>query len=298
LWLCAAVLLLLFGPAFPQNQDTKQAPAPNSKQTQSKPKTEKPRERVPTDLAGADLVDSSKAKKQPQVPGGVHARVITDLSGFDLLESSKTKAQTQVAGATRGMARPIPLAPRLGKLYGGQPTFAWTFEGKAKNFLFVLQDDARNELFHAEVTGYEYRYPATAPALEPGKTYFWTVEVSSAMFGGEPSAPAGFLVLNPAQRAEVAEVDPEGERRRKASPLGALAENYQSALARARAFRDRRLWYDALDAYSALIARYPDRAELYEERGTIYAQLEATKTLAERDFARADQLGEHSASHN
>jgi hypothetical protein len=213
--------------------------------------------------------------------------VVTDLSGFDLLESNKGKKQTQVAGATRGMASPVALAPRLGKLYGSQPTFAWTFEGKAKKFLFVLQDDARNELFHAEVTGNEYRYPATAPALEPGKTYFWTVEVSSAMFGGEPSAPAGLLLLNPAQRAEV-----EKDLAAAASP-----DPYKAGLARARAFRDRRLWYDAIDSYSALIARYPDRGELYEERGTIYAQLEATKALADQNFARADGLTAGNSSH-
>ena len=70
----------------------------------------------------------------------------------------------------------------------------------------------------------------------------------------------------------------------------ALVDPYQVGLKWARAFRDRRLWYDALDAYSGLIARYPERAELYEERGTIYAQLEATKALADGDFARADEL--------
>ncbi len=252
----AGAVLLVCASGFAQKQEKAQAPA----------------------KAGAAQAKPAEAKKP-------RARVVTDLSGFDLLESGKTRTQTQVAGATRGMARPAALAPRLGKLYGGQPTFSWTFEGKAKNFLFVLQDDARNELFHAEVTGYEYRYPATAPALEPGKTYFWTVEVTSAMLVSEPSALAGFLLLNAAQRAEV-EKD-----------LAAAADPYQAGLARARAFRNRRLWYDALDAYSGLIARYPDRAELYEERGTIYAQLEATKALAEQDFARADQLTAGSASH-
>jgi len=242
-------------------------PAPSQEKAQTPPK------------AGAE-------KAKPAEPKKPRARVVTDLSGFDLLESSKLKKQTQVPGATRGMARPVALAPRLGKVYGDQPTFSWKFEGKAKNFLFVLQDDARNELFHAEVTGYEYRYPATAPALEPGKTYFWTVEVASAMFGGEPSAPAGLLLLNAAQRAEV----------EKDLAAAASADSYQSGLARARTFRDRRLWYDALDAYSGLIARYPDRAELYEERGTIYAQLEATKALADQDFARAEKLGERGAS--
>ena len=157
----AALLLLFCGFAVSQKQDNAQAPPAKPGQGQAKPaESKKPR-----------------------------ARVVTDLSGFDLLESSKLKKQTQVPGGTRGMPRPVALAPRLGKLYGDQPAFSWKLEGKAKNFLFILWNDAQAELFRAEVTGSEYRYPATAPALEPGKTYFWTVEVTSNMFGGEPSAP-------------------------------------------------------------------------------------------------------------
>lgn len=239
------------------------------------------------DKAPTGAAKSGQQQAKPAETKKPRARVVTDLSGFDLLESSKLKKQTQVAGATRGMASPVALAPRLGKLYGDQPTFSWKFEGKAKNFLFILQDDAQTELFRAEVSGYEYRYPATAPALQPGKTYFWTVEVASTMFGGEPSAPAGILRLNGAQRAEV----------EKDLAATASSDEYQAGLARGRAFRDRRLWYDALDAYSGLIARYPERAELYEERGMVYAQLEATKVLADQDFARADELIAGSASH-
>ncbi len=178
------------------------------------------------------------------------------------------------------MASPVALAPRLGKLYGNQPVFSWRYEGRAKNFLFILWDDAEKELFRSEVSGFEYRYPATAPALEPGKTYFWTVEVASAMLAGEPSSPAGFLCLSTTQRAEI----------EKDIAASAGADDYRSGLARARVFRDRRLWYDALDAYSALIARYPERAEPYEERGMIYAQFETTEPLAEKDFARVQEL--------
>lgn len=228
--------------------------------------------------SAAQKPKEGQAKKPDRRP------VITKLSGFDLLPSSEV---SRVPGATRGMASPVALAPRLGKLYGDQPAFSWKFEGKAKNFLFVLQDDAQTELFRAEVTGYEYRYPSTAPALQPGKTYFWTVEVSSAMLGGEPSAPAGLLLLNAVQRAEV----------EKDLTAANSTDPYKSGLARARAFRDRRLWYDAIAAYSDLIAAHSDHAELYEERGTIYGQLEATKALADRDFARADALTAGSAPH-
>jgi hypothetical protein len=41
-------------------------------------------------------------------------------------------------------------------------------------------------------------------------------------------------------------------------------------------------------AYSDLIAKYPDRENLYEMRGTLYDQLPETESLADADFARAN----------
>ena len=67
-------------------------------------------------------------------------------------------------------------------------------------------------------------------------------------------------------------------------------EPYTAGLARARLFLRHRVWYDAIAAYTDLIEAYPYRAELYEERGMIYAQLDVTQELAEADFARADEL--------
>ena len=55
-------------------------------------------------------------------------------------------------------------------------------------------------------------------------------------------------------------------------------------------FTDQRLWYDAIGAYTELIAHSPDRAEAYEKRGMIYAQIAATQPLADADFSRADGL--------
>src|SRR5208282_5540614 len=71
-------------------------------------------------------------------------RVVADLSGFDLLVASK---ETMVAGATRELPQPVALAPRLGKLYGANATFAWSYEGTAAKVIFVLTDDAQAEVY-------------------------------------------------------------------------------------------------------------------------------------------------------
>ena len=241
----AAGALLLAGVALAQQKDTSK-PAP--KQTQAK----------------------TEPKKR--------ARVVTDLSGFDLLAPSKLKKQAQVTGATRGFPEPAALAPRLGKVYDTHPVFQWSYPGKLRKFSFVLKGDDGQEMFRAEVEGTTLRYPESAPALEAGKSYFWTVEATT-MLGVQPSAPVGFVVVSEDGRKEIAE------------GLGAIAgDSYESGLARAKLLTDRRLWYDALAAYSELIGKYPEKAELYEQRGTIYAQVTATQGLSDQDFSKADEL--------
>ena len=61
---------------------------------------------------------------------------------------------------------------------------------------------------------------------------------------------------------------------------------------RAQIFTDHRLWFDAVEAYSHLIKRYPYNAAYHEKRGEIYDQLSVTSALAEEDFAMADEFRE------
>ena len=206
-------------------------------------------------------------------------RVVSDLSGFDLLDQGKVKKESMVVGAARGFAPPVILAPRLGRVYGDRPAFEWSDESKASGFVIALTDESQEELIRAETATTHWIYPPSAPKLEPGRTYFWTVQASSGMFA-TPSAPAGLMVLAGSQREEID----------RALAAVATADPFEQGRARARVFTDHRLWYDAIAAYSDLIARFPDRPEPYEERATIYAQLDATQARADEDFARAEAL--------
>ncbi len=242
------------------------APSPLQAQQQEQSSEQKPEQTQQSDKA-------KEAKKSRR------KRVITDLSGFDLLEPDKLKRRTMVAGATRGGRRPVALAPRLGKVYGVDPTFDWSFQGESMSFIFILRDDSQEDIVHAEVTGTSFTYPADAAALTPGKTYFWTVQVTPSRFSAE-SAPAGFLVVSGQQRKEI-DV--------KLSQAGGESL-FQLNLARARVLIDHRVWYDAIATYTDLIVQHPDSAKLFEERGTVYAQLAVTEGLAWKDFTRAEEL--------
>jgi len=243
---------------------------PTSVCAQTQPQNENP----PTKQA-------TNSTKQPDTKESAHPRprVVTDLSGFDLLDPGKSKKQTMVAGATRGMPRAMPLAPALARLYGSNPQFQWRYPGKVQKFVFVLMDDRHAELLRTDVSGAEFRYPATAPPFIPGKTYSWTVGPANFLPEGI-SSPAGFVAIPIAQRQEVEQ---------HLSSINS-SDPYDAACQRAQVFTDERLWYDAIGAYTDLIAKYPDRAELYKWRGTIYAQLVTTQALADDDFARAEEL--------
>ena len=206
-------------------------------------------------------------------------RVVSDLSGFDLLDQGKVKKESMVVGATRGFTPPVLLAPRLGRVYGQRPLFEWADESRPAGFVFALTDESQEELFRAETAQPQWAYPADAPRLEPGRTYFWTVQASSGLFTS-PSAPAGLLVVSGTQRQEID----------RALAAVAATDPYEQARAKVRVFTDHRLWYDAVAACSDLIARFPDRPEAYEDRATIYAQLDATQARAEADFAKAEAL--------
>ena len=181
--------------------------------------------------------------------------------------------------ATRGLPRPSALAPKVGKLYGANTTFNWAHEGKEQSFAFILLDNSQQELFRSEVNGRTFSYPASAPALLPGQVYFWTVQPLGGVLSNEPSALVGFIMVSPNQRQEI-------EKQLAKFP----GDSYDASLSRAHVFTDYRLWYDAIAAYTNLIARYPNRSDLYEQRGTIYWQLEVTKSLAEDDFACAEKV--------
>jgi hypothetical protein len=235
-------------------------------------------------LAGAGIRADAPPKPKPKAerkeePPKKRRRVVSNLSGFELLDQARLKDKPMVAGATRvlGAKPPVILAPRLGKLYGTSPVFAWRHEGK--RFAFVLWDEAGTELHAAEVEGQSYAWPSGAPRLADGQTYLWSVKAAES--AAEPGATAGVVVVTPAERGEI-----------DRALLAAKDDEdpYRAALARAQAFVDQRVWYDALAVYADLIERLPDRAEAFERRGMLYTQIPALASQADEEFARADAL--------
>ncbi len=232
----------------------------------------------PQSAKPADSKTVARGKTEPAGPP--RKRMVVDLSGFEMLDAEKLKQQRTQVGATRGAAKPVALAPYRARLFGIAPRLAWSYAGAEKQFKLLVRDAEGTVVYRAQVSSTELAYPSTVPPLAPGKTYSWTVEVSPTPRAPEPSDPLEFTFVGGKERTAIeAALKKLGTKR-----------DYATVLARAKLFTEHRLWYDAIGEYCALLAQFPDRPELYEQRGMIYAQIDATKALADADFARADKL--------
>ena len=220
-------------------------------------------------LMAAIAVAEVSAQAAPAKPVRVRAK----LEGFDVAPktgATSSRAANQIGGASRGLGVSL-IAPVMGKSYSLTPTFYWRPDDPQNEYTFrlALASDPGTFLFEAKVTGNRLTYPADAPVLQPGATYIWTVQPTIDMLGGPVSGM--MLIVSGAERESVA---------------AALA-HADSAAAQAKVFVDKRLWFDSLAAYTALIESNPSRSEFHKARAELYDQLSNTTDLADADAAKS-----------
>lgn len=211
-------------------------------------------------------------QKPPANTAAAHpARVHAQLGGFDLAPGQATA--NQIGGASRGAGPKLVLyAPHKGRVLTLRPSFRWQGDAAA-SYQFHLQDLTGSLSWDRAVTGTNLDYPADAPPLVAGQTYLWKVTPDSPLLGPPPPA-AILVVVGDPDRAQIE------------TGLNQIpGDTFEAESARAHYLFDQRLWYDAVAAYSALIAKYPDQEDPYEMRGWLYEQLPATESLAQADFS-------------
>ncbi len=214
--------------------------------------------------------NNGQASQSPPASHNQPQRVQAKLDGFDLAPDKASA--NQIGGASRGNgAKTLLYAPHKARVYTLRPSFSWKGDAAA-TYKIHIQDMLGTVSWDREVTGTSLDYPADAPALTPGATYLWKVVPDSPLLGPPPPA-AIMVVLGGQERAQI----------------DAGLNQIQGADAdkdRAKYFFDQRLWYDALMAYSDLIAKSPN-SSLYQMRGTLYDQVPSATELADADFAHA-----------
>ncbi len=203
-------------------------------------------------------------------------RATAKLDGFDLAPESASP--NQIGGASRSAVpgkKLVAYAPHKGRIFTLRPSFSWQ-GAPGTSYKFHIQDVNGQLAWDREVNGTSLDYPADAPPLEPGQTYIWRVYPDSPMLGG--ATPSSMIVvLSEQERSQLATEESSIQ-----------GTGLDAEMARAKLYFDHRLWYDAVMAYSDLIARHPGEAKLYLMRGSLYDQLPATGALADSDFSHAE----------
>ena len=227
---------------------------------------------------GQSAATSTTGQTTPTPAPARPARV--KLDGFDLssqgshngLTPAKHSLANQVGGASRGIGAVKLFAPDKGLAYSLHPTFQWSGTPDTKYKLHI-EDLADHTSFDTTVEGTSFSYPETAPAFKPGNTYSWSVQPEIDIMGGTSDSALIVIAGGP-------------ERDAIAAALASITQTGEAGdQARAKVYFDKRVWYDAAEAYTILIAAHPDDSELHKMRGTLYDQVEATQKLADQDFA-------------
>ena len=165
-------------------------------------------------------------------------------------------------------------APDKGLAYSLHPTFQWSGSPDTK-YKLEIEDQATHTTFEVAVDGTTFTYPETAAPLKPGSTYSWKVQPDVDIMGGASDSALIVIAGGP-------------EREQIEAALAAITQTGEPGdRARAQVYFDKRVWYDAAEAYSILIAAHPNDSELHRMRGTLYDQVPATEALADEDFAAA-----------
>lgn len=196
------------------------------------------------------------------------ARVRAKLDGFDITPQTGKAANT-IGGASRGIGGITLYAPKMAKAYTLTPTFSWN-AGDQSEVVFTVTPAATGSepLYKTTTSANHLTYPADAPALQPGHTYVWTVSPTLDLMGGTGSAR--FTVVGGDERAAIdAAIGKE--------------KSSNATTAQAKLFISKRLWYDAVQAYSELIANHPDQQDLYRDRAELYDSVPQTHALADLD---------------
>jgi hypothetical protein len=210
---------------------------------------------------------STPAPSSPQ-PAGTKPpmRVRTQMEGFDLSPKSG-KGANQIGGASRDLGTPKLFAPNSGLAFNTNPEFHWAAPEVGAKVTFRLTTLDGQTLFEEPTTADHLRYPGDAPALTPGASYRWTIVPENDILGGPPQ-PVTFTIVS-------------GEKR-EAILNDLKAANDASSTA--QVFVKHRIWYDAIQTYSDLVASMPNDTAARSSRAQLYDQLPVTKSLADADW--------------
>ena len=189
----------------------------------------------------------------------------------------KKNTPSLVALAVRGKTRgPTLLTPRASKLTTTTPNFQWMgMEGQPSTIKVFSPDGVIWSAENVALT--QANYPSSAPALQPGVSYAWSVERR-----GVPPEKAAFSIAS----AEDARTTQE-----QLAGLSANANLSKTTLAilKGSFLISREFYYDAREILLEAAKSDPDEPTLHFLLGEVYDRT-GLKSLAQEEYSEAQLL--------
>jgi hypothetical protein len=189
---------------------------------------------------------------------------IADVSDLTLHRAGE--GEIAALGGLRAGARReaiVAMAPRHANVLAERPEFHWEVSSDFEEFRISVRD-ATGEIWAADGVSSGVAYPAGAPALEPGRQYYWQV-TGIRMLDEVDSGLSPFVVLDEAERRAISESVAEIH-----SVLAENADENSRDFLLGSLYSREGLLGEAVDAFSRIAERHPDSPLAHEILGKLY----------------------------
>lgn len=202
----------------------------------------------------------------------------------DLTLNRAGQGEIEVLGGLRanGDRQPVTLLqPMRTRVMASGPVFSWSTLDNFEVYRISVRA-ASGEIWSAETTETEIAWPADAPILTPGETYFWKVE-AEAMLDVVESELASFRVMDADTEASLRAGLTELENLPDADHAGA---SYQFLLG--NLYASHGAYAQAIEAFEAIAAAHPNAENVHHVLASLYAETgNAAKAIQARERAQA-----------
>lgn len=198
----------------------------------------------------------------------VSGEYLADASDLTLYRAGRGEIGALGGLRTAGSADRIELrTPRNTRVKAARPELVWMATGDFDYFTVkVLSEEGA--LWSVETESTSATYPDDAPALLPGKKYYWQV-VGEVMLNTVSSPLVSFEVLSHDERVEV--------ERHEAAIKETFADEPGSAnhlYVLGTYYANQDLLGNAIAAFAAIAERHPDAAPAFEILGKLYYEVD------------------------
>ncbi len=216
---------------------------------------------------GSTMTISAATTSAPTLSGPVR-EVGGDLlaAASDLALHRAGEGEIAVLGGLRSGAGDSVLrvlAPVNTRIVDGTPDFSWAAQDDFDTYRITVSS-SDGVVHEAETEATSWTWPASAPTLSPGTTYFWRVEADD-MLDTVASPLASFVVLTDSERTQVAEARTDIEN------LFGESDSADAAYLLGSVYARHGLLADAISIFSAIAERNPDSAAAHRILGSLYA---------------------------